>query len=377
MKKKRILHIFNKMDRGGAELRTIDLLRHLDHDRYEFYFCSLSGEKGELDEVIRNLGGTIIYCKLKDINFIRKFTLIIKKNKINVIHSNMYYFSGIILFLAKCAKVSVRIAHFRTVDSGKPKSLFNSLKYKIFKGLIKRYATLIIGVSKSALTNSLGSQILKDKRVKVLYNGIDLRGLNQTIEIGIPQEENLRIKYNLMENDKVFIHIGRMTEAKNHLKLIEIFNEYLKSNKEAFLFIIGKRDEAIDQKLSSKIKDYSIEDKVFFLGIKPNVFLYLKQADCMIYPSIREGLPGAILEAMASGVPVIASNISPHIELSVFFNSIKCVSINVAAKEWVFEIEKLIKNNNFDFNEKIASDFLNSPFTISNYTTNYLKLIEK
>jgi hypothetical protein len=55
----KLLHVFSRTDRGGAEMRTLEVLRHADRSRYEFHFCTLSGEQGELDDELRSLGATI------------------------------------------------------------------------------------------------------------------------------------------------------------------------------------------------------------------------------------------------------------------------------------------------------------------------------
>ncbi|MDO6450502.1 glycosyltransferase [Oceanobacillus profundus] len=378
MRQKNVLHVFKKMDRGGAELRTIDLLKNIDQDRYKFYFCSLSGEKGELDETINNLGGQMVYCNLKDVLFAKKFINIIKKYNINVVHSNTYYFSGIILLLANIAKVPIRIAHFRSFNSGKNKNLYNKTKSYFLKTLIKKYATNIIGVSKAALIGSFDEHILNDTRVSLLYNGLDISVLQSTIDNKVNHKNLLINKYNLKKDCKIIIHIGRFTDAKNHSFLIDIFNKYLRKNNNAVLFLIGKEDNEIQTDILKKLSDYNIESKVFFLGVQSNIYEFLLQADLMLYPSIREGLPGAVLESMVSGVPVIASDIAPHKELESYFEkTITIVGLNEPPEVWAEIINRKLNLNNSPKNiETFITDFLKTPFSIKNYVENYQRLIK-
>src|SRR5699024_9438567 len=141
----------------------------------------------------------------------------------------------------------------------------------------------------------------------------------------------------------IFSHIGRMNKAKNHLQLIDIFFEFLKAKSNSHLFLIGKEDKDIAALINSKIKHLEIEDKINILGQKSNVYQYLKQTNCMIYPSIREGLPGAILEAMVCGVPVVASDIKPNLELGSFFSNIKCISLQESPSMWVSDIIDILR----------------------------------
>lgn len=375
MKKYNIIQIFNKMDYGGAELRTIDLLKNLDSTKYKMYFCSLSGEAGELDDEIRRLGGEIIYCKLKDLLFPYRFIKNLLDKKINVVHSNMYFFSGVILFLAKISKVNIRIAHFRTTNSGKKSSFLSRIKYSIFKKMILKYATNILGVSKTSLEENFGIEAFEDDRVQVMYNGLDLEKLDKVRSIETPIEKNLRIKYNIDEDDVLFIHIGRMNEAKNHLKVIEVFNTYLKQEGSAKLFLLGKEEFEIKKSLDDKIEKYKINENVYYLGVQSDVYTFLNQVDILIFPSIREGLPGVVLEATAAGIPVIASDIKPNVELVKYFNSITCISNSENSSVWVKEIKKVFLNN--PPKTVIYNDFLKSPFVIKKNVENYQNMLTR
>lgn len=361
------------MDYGGAELRTIDLLKNLDKNKYKMYFCSLSGETGELDEEIKRLGGEVIYCKLKDPLFPYKFIKKLIKNKINVVHSNVYFFSGIILLLAKLGKVNTRIAHFRTTNSGKEISFFNKIKYRIFKRIVLKNATNIVGVSKTSLEENFGKKIFEDVRVQIIYNGLDLEKLNKVRSGEILKEENLRIKYNIDNNNILFIHVGRMNKAKNHLKIIEVFNAYLKQEGNAKLFLIGKEDPEIKKILEDKIIKYKISKDVHYLGVQSNVYTYLNQTDILIFPSIREGLPGVILEATAAGLPVIASDIKPNKEVAQYFEMIKCISNSESSAIWAKEIKKIISNK--PSKSVMYNEFLESPFVIKKNIGKYQEIL--
>src|SRR5579863_9751693 len=109
----RILHIFGRMDRGGAETRTLELLRALDRRIYIFEFCSLSGQRGELDDEIVALGGKVHLLRL-NAAFPSAFLYLLRKRQFAAVHSHVHLFTGIILLLAAVAGVPNRIAHFRS-----------------------------------------------------------------------------------------------------------------------------------------------------------------------------------------------------------------------------------------------------------------------
>lgn len=380
MKKKKILYIFNKMDRGGAELRTLELIKNMDSKKYEFYFCSLSGKKGELDKEINELGGKVVYCKLNSIFFPMNFIALLKKSQINIVHSNVYHFSGVILFLASLANIPNRIAHYRTIASGKKNSVLNKIKYFALKKLVLKYATAIIGVSKAALFENFSASIINDDRVMILYNGIDFPQLDGNKKRFINQDENLRNKFNLEQDSNLFVHVGRMNAAKNHLKLIEVFKNFYESiNNSSYLFLIGKIDMTIYNKIYEVLQENNMADKVYCLGVQDNVYPYLIQGDCMIYPSIREGLPGVLIEALASGLPVVASDISPNVEVAEHFSLIRLVSLDQPTYRWaesineLLDVKKSMKHTEFN---KGYKEFENSPFTVNAAVKQYTYLLE-
>src|SRR3989304_7354800 len=95
----KILHVFWRTSRGGAEMRTIDIIRHIDRSQYRLEYVALSGLPGTLDDEIRRLGGEVHYCPL-GLTFSRRFRRLLRPEKYNVIHSHVHYFSGYLLRLA-------------------------------------------------------------------------------------------------------------------------------------------------------------------------------------------------------------------------------------------------------------------------------------
>jgi hypothetical protein len=94
-----ILHLFGRMDRGGAEMRTLDVMRRADRGRFRLHFCALSGRRGELDEEIRSLGGEVHLLPLSA-SFPWKFRRLLREGRFDVVHSHVHYPSGYLLRLA-------------------------------------------------------------------------------------------------------------------------------------------------------------------------------------------------------------------------------------------------------------------------------------
>ena len=135
---------------------------------------------------------------------------------------------------------------------------------------------------------------LSKEKIPVVYNGIDL--------------SKCEIKNSYHAGDILhIIHVGRFRAQKNHELLINAFADFVKKYPDADLTLLG--DGELEENIKSLVNSLSISDKVRFEGSRDNVFPYLNKADIFVLPSLYEGVPMSIIEAMGTGLPIIASNV--------------------------------------------------------------------
>ena len=109
-----------------------------------------------------------------------------------------------------------------------------------------------------------------------------------------------------MKTDQLlFLNVGELIDRKNQKVLLEAMKKL--NNPNIVLMIAGDGEKK--EELEKNIHDLQLEKSVKLLGYRPDVKELLKAADCFVFPSYQEGLPGALMEAMAGGLPCIASNI--------------------------------------------------------------------
>ncbi len=106
-------------------------------------------------------------------------------------------------------------------------------------------------------------------------------------------------------HDFVLMSVGEVNENKNHRAIIETL--HILKEKEIKYFIVGKG--ALEKELQKLADKYNLENQVFFLGYREDIPQLLKTTDVFCFPSKREGLGLAAVEAMASGLPLITSNV--------------------------------------------------------------------
>lgn len=361
----KIVKTFSRLDPGGAETRTLQLIEEINRNNtneIEFHILCLSGEKGTLDSSFLEQGVKLHYMKLKKITFLPNFIKLTKKEKFNVIHSNTFLFSGFFMLLGKFLKIPVRISHIRTLFDEKENS-FRKIRNSILKKMIFSYSSLVIGVNEAVLKNNFKEYHGKAEKFRILYNGIS---------------PNLPTRTDIEKSDEInFIHIGRQVNAKNHKKLILVFIEINRMYPNSCLTLVGKIDEKIMAGINDLLNKHSLTEKVKFLGVQSDINKILQNKNLLIFPSIREGLPGVVLEALSNGVPVLASDIDPHKEISDFIHSVEVLPLEASNIEWA-EVALKICSNYPTLNNRITiHEFNKSPFILNKHFESYMNIINQ
>ena len=191
-------------------------------------------------------------------------------------------------------------------------------------------------------------------------------------------KNSIAIKKELgLENKIVIGHVGNFTYPKNHNFLIDIFSEVLKINSKAVLLLVGGGTEKIN--IQEKVISLGLEDKVIFMGVRNDVNKLMQAMDVFVFPSLYEGLPVTLIEAQASGLPIIKSgNVSDQCILT---DNVVSISLDKSAYSWAKEIFNFV--DSFD-RKNTSLEIINNGYDISsnakwleNYYLNEVSKIEK
>ncbi|HKM53981.1 MAG TPA: glycosyltransferase [Isosphaeraceae bacterium] len=356
----KVLHVFGCMQHGGAEMRTVDVMCHIDRERFSFHYATLSGLPGELDDRIRALGGEVHPVKL-GLDFPWTFRRLLSAHQFDAVHSHVHYASGFVLRLAAMAKVPVRIAHFRSTEDGQGDSIRRRLQRKILKRWIDRYATHILAVCEGAMNASWGQDWAQDPRAQTVYNGLDLAAYH-----GPPDPEGVRREFNIPAGSVLCTHVGRFSPPKNHGRLLAIFAQVLRHTPGTYLVLVGGGSPDAESPIRDRASELGLADRVVFAGVRDDVPRLLLAADLMIFPSTWEGLPGAVLEACAAGLPVLASDLPGVQEIARFFPGVDCISLEESDQVWCDRALRLLASAGDPPGRPAdrESGFARSPFSI-------------
>jgi len=369
---RRILHIFKQMRPGGAELRTLDLMEQIDRSRYIFDFLVISGKRGELDERIEEMGGKIYYVK-PDLFFLFNCYKIFKNNKFHALQSHIGLYSGIVLKLAAWAGIRKRLVHFRSVSDGQSPSRIYKLSKDTMRRWIDIYATDILAVNEGSIRNMWGENWKKDSRCKILSNGFNLSlyqgpTLPHTYlqsEVGVPEDSFL------------LIHVGNLREPKNHLRLVSIFSKILHLKPNAWLLLVGRNQNSYADLVRDKVGALGLSERIIFAGPRDDVPQLLKLSRLMLLPSNWEGLPGAVLEACAAGIPVLGSDVPGVKEIASSFPYVRFLSLDRSDEEWAEKTLELYSEAKSNWSQELALQyFRKSPFSMERCLSDYYSVLE-
>lgn len=294
---------------GGVQKMLYEIYKNIDKNKVQFDFlfpnyCIF----GEYRTEIENMGAKIFELKTPRNNlkekmlYNKKLYKFLKNNKYEIVHIN----SGAFLFvlqvaiICKIAGVKKIIVHSHSAII--IKNRFKKFFINILKPLLEFVATDYLACSNLAAKSMFTKKNLKN--VKIIKNGIEVEKYKFDIYTRKKYREELNV------NDCIcYVHVGRFEETKNHIFLIDIFNEILKKQNNAKLILIG--DGNLKENIRKKVDEYGIKNKVEFLDQRNDVADLLQAMDCFIFPSLYEGLGIVGIEAQASGLPLICSGIIP------------------------------------------------------------------
>jgi glycosyltransferase involved in cell wall biosynthesis len=308
----KIAYILTPIEFGGSEKVNLLFLKNVNKNKFDIQPVLLvrPWENANLfiTEII-SLGFSpkIIPVALKPLDqgkdYLRilrcfKFSYkILSNNNFNIVHSHGYFADIISLPFSKILKIPQISTCHGFLKNNRTFKLYNFID-KLF---LKLFCNQIISVSEE-LKNELIKNKINESRITVIQNAVQpINNSNEYMVNRIPMRKHLSIR------DDTFIvgYIGRLSEEKGIVYLIKAIKIIEENHKDIKLFIIGEGPQR--SILEGFVKSNKLESNVFFTGFQSNIYEWLAALDIFVLPSLTEGTPMALLEAMAAGVPVIAS----------------------------------------------------------------------
>lgn len=324
----RILQILGGLDRGGAETMLMNLYRHVDKNSIQFDFIVHTEEKQAYYNEILEMGGRIFscpkYCGRNHFQYKQWWKNFFAEHpEYKIIHSHVRSTASIIFQAAKEFEVKT-IIHSHSTSNG---SGLKSVVKKILQYPLRNQADCFFACSRSAGEWLYGKKLAKRKKIHIIPNAIDVEKYKVCHETRKTYREQLEIN----ETTQVYIHVGRMHQAKNHGFLLKMFSEVLKKQPDSVLLLVGDGD--LRNEIETRICELNLKEHVKMLGSREDVPALLQMADCFLLPSLWEGIPVTAIEAAAAGLPCILSDkITKDVNVT---GNMKFLSLDAPVSVWV------------------------------------------
>lgn len=243
-----------------------------------------------------------------NINAYKQLKKLIKENNYDIIHCHTPV-AGVLTRLAARNNKNTTViytAHGFHFFKGAP--LINWLIYYLVERFCARYTDKLITINKEDYERAKRFSLRKNGKVYYVPGiGIDLEKI-QNLKVDVKQKKT---ELGMPENIPVLLSVGELIKRKNHETVLKALSQIKDKN---FIYLICGRGILMEY-LQNLTKQLGLESEVKFLGFRKDIAEICKTADLFIFPSYQEGLPVALMEAMAAGLPVIASNVRGNRDL--------------------------------------------------------------
>ncbi len=298
----RILHLISSVGLFGAERVAIELSKSLK----KTYHCepilgvirNVYNPHEEISEEAKrnDILYTVFSCRSQlDFKLVFSIREFIKKNRVDIIHCHGYKSNFYGLLASKGQVPSVTTNHNWLTAHWKLKT------YCFLDSLWIRFFDRIVAVSNEVKKDMLRYKIPEEK-IRVIDNGIALERFAKLVET-----KNMKNRLGFDEKIRIIGTIGSLVIEKGHIYLLEAARQILDVVKDLKFLMIG--DGPLRKPLEEKSEELGIKKHVIFMGQRKDIPELLMAMDIFVLPSIKEGLPVALLEAMAAKRPVIATRV--------------------------------------------------------------------
>lgn len=329
---KRVLQIMGGLKRGGLETFAMNMYRFIDRNEIQFDFLLTQVAGGDYEEEAKAMGANIYHLPARNKGY-RAYRKALddffrEHHDYVAIHEHISSLTSIDpAYYAKKYGIPVRIFHSHSSSIQKSLRLhrIHTILHYLNKPKVHSYATHYLGCSDKALDWIYKYTGVRSKAMMV-NNGIDCEqyAFNEEVRAEARQE------FGIGPDDFVIGHVGRFIPLKNQSFLVDILIELHRLMPTAKLMLVGEGDTM--KEVMAKAESMGLKDAIIFTGVRSDVVRLMQAMDAFVMPSWFEGLPVSLVEAQASGLPIVASEtISHDSDLS---GTILFKSINEPAAEW-------------------------------------------
>lgn len=299
----RVLFVIGELGRGGAERQLSELASRMDSERYEPIVCCLAPPTG-LSEAIKSAGVEVVSLhKQPGIGFAALFQLVrlVRMLRPAVVHSYQFSANWRGLLVGRMLRVPLIISSVRNID------FHPGLALTLLDRFMGVFVDQVIGNADAVRRFVVERHWIDDGRVHVVYNGVGYERLDAAVrnhDLHSVEQPDRRL---------TVVKIASLTPKKDHSTFLEaarLVSQRMPGVR--FLIVGGGR---LQETVERRVRELGLQDHVELIGETSNVPGVLVDADVSVLTSLREGCSNALLESMALGTPIVATDVGGNREL--------------------------------------------------------------
>lgn len=320
-----VMHIILNLDIGGAQEVVRTLVKYMIREGHRPIVCTF--KDGPLRQEIEQLGVPVEilpdrrYSILTPHRFalemfrIRKeLILLIRKHQVQVIQTHLLqsldFLAATLRFMPLAPSIYWTVHNYNFTLRSEDLPRFHwllrpkQIVYRLLWHLLIHWIDGVIAVSEEvqdAILKNIGS--ITENKITVISNGVDLERYREPID-----KQLIRKTLGLAEDAKLLLVVAMLREQKGHHYLIEAASRVVPQFPDLHILIVG--DGVLKEDLIAQTKHLGLQEYVHFLGIRDDIPRLLAGSDTFVLPSLWEGLPMSLIEAMASALPIVATEVS-------------------------------------------------------------------
>lgn len=356
---------------GGAQMFVLNLLKNLNLSRYKIDFAvNFEERKGGIGDELKDLGCNIYYLPYFKVynylSFVKAWRRFLQLHHYDIVHGHSTNSASIYLRIAKdMGCVTIAHCHSAGFRGGRLQQL---LKRYFAKG-IRHSADYLYACSEIAAEHLYGKEYRRFENYHNIPNAINADKYRYNDIIA----KRIRNELNIGENVFLCGHVGSFTSPKNHDFLIDIFKEVVSVRPDARLLCCGAGP--LMPQVKDKAKSLGLQDKIIFTGNVKNCNEYMMAMDVLIFPSLFEGFPVTVIEAEATGLPVVMSDvITSEVDIT---DCVHRLSLSDSPEKWAQVISISESKNRDNYNNLIANSKYNMPTSVKLIDSLYKNMIIK
>jgi glycosyltransferase involved in cell wall biosynthesis len=306
-----LFHIVNSLRPAGAEQFVVNLLRYHDRSRYfPVCICSRAPLGSHLEAAVEQMGVPLYFLEVteKRLHWVQdpKLDALFKKYRPTIVHTHL---GGIVyaFVLTMKYRTPVRVHTLHSVaahEMGMGPS--RRVRLLAFRFRVGSFVPVAIAEEVARTFETLYNY----PNPILIPNGVSIDAFSPDREV----RQRVRRELEVEPQTLVFVHVGRFAAVKNHEMLVAAFAQLVGQQPlPTELWLVG--DGELREAVQHQVRALGIESRVRFLGVRSDIPDLLRAADVFVFPSRWEGNPLSVMEAMAAGLPVVATAVGGVPEL--------------------------------------------------------------